>query len=221
VATAPHFAIYGLAIDGSGTAHTKPVVRVQHVSLSIADMLCIPDATDYDLWFQSVDARDRRRIDEATRLAIRDGTAFDATVQIYHKRQRQWRTIRHVFASRAEHVGRVTRIDGFVLDVTEQSIGDEARRSHDGELAHTMRLAAMGEMVAQISHEVNQPLFAIWNYIQACLGELAKPDGGNKADVRDWLQQIAQVGSRSQHKLQRIARFVRRGDVGGTISLRS
>jgi C4-dicarboxylate-specific signal transduction histidine kinase len=44
----------------------------------------------------------------------------------------------------------------------------EARRRHD-ELAHATRVAMMGELSAEIAHEVSQPLTAIFNYTQGCL----------------------------------------------------
>ena len=41
---------------------------------------------------------------------------------------------------------------------------EEQRQSHLEELAHAGRLSTMGQLVAAIAHEINQPLYAISNY---------------------------------------------------------
>jgi two-component system sensor kinase FixL len=56
---------------------------------------------------------------------------------------------------------------GIVHDLTDRTI--TARRVQDlqGELLHVSRLSAMGQMTAALAHELNQPLSAILNYINA------------------------------------------------------
>ena len=45
---------------------------------------------------------------------------------------------------------------------------DEQRQWHLEALAHAGRLSTMGQLVAAIAHEINQPLYAITNYAGAC-----------------------------------------------------
>ena len=56
---------------------------------------------------------------------------------------------------------------GIVHDLTARTM--TARRVQDlqGELLHVSRLSAMGQMTAALAHELNQPLSAIMNYINA------------------------------------------------------
>ena len=49
----------------------------------------------------------------------------------------------------------------FVLDLTERKRAAEALRALQMELAHTSRLATMGQLTASIAHEVNQPIGAV------------------------------------------------------------
>jgi len=74
----------------------------------------------------------------------------------------------------------------FVLDLTERKRAGEALRALQTELAHTSRLATMGQLAASIAHEVNQPIGAARNNAHAALRFLARkpPD---LAEVREAL----------------------------------
>ena len=58
---------------------------------------------------------------------------------------------------------------GAVMDVTERKRAQEALEKAQAELAHVARVATLGEMMASIAHEINQPLGAIANNASACL----------------------------------------------------
>lgn len=75
----------------------------------------------------------------------------------------------------------------FVLDLTERKRAADALRGLQMELAHANRLATMGQLVATIAHEVNQPIGATRNNAHAALRFL---DGEppNLAEVRDALE---------------------------------
>lgn len=53
------------------------------------------------------------------------------------------------------------RISAAVMDITEARRTAELLRKSKAELAHVTRLTTMGELVASISHEINQPLGAV------------------------------------------------------------
>ena len=66
---------------------------------------------------------------------------------------------------------------GFVRDLTEQQ--EAKRRIHDlqSELLHASRLSVMGQMASTMAHELNQPLTAVVNYLEAARHLLAgNPD---------------------------------------------
>jgi signal transduction histidine kinase/GAF domain-containing protein len=67
---------------------------------------------------------------------------------------------------------------GTVMDITERRRAEEALRSAQVELARVARLTTMGELVASIAHEINQPLAAVVTNGSACLNWLGreKPD---------------------------------------------
>ena len=67
---------------------------------------------------------------------------------------------------------------GTVMDITERRRAEEALRNAQADLARIARLTTMGELVASIAHELNQPLAAVVTSGSACLRWLdrEKPD---------------------------------------------
>ena len=54
------------------------------------------------------------------------------------------------------------------VEMEERRRAEEQVQQHQAELAHVARLSTVGEMVAELAHELNQPLSAISSYAQAC-----------------------------------------------------
>ena len=50
-------------------------------------------------------------------------------------------------------------------DITERIRAQEAIRERELQLSHAARISTTGEMAAALAHELNQPLFAIVNFI--------------------------------------------------------
>lgn len=97
------------------------------------------------------------------------GVAVDRTrqVEIEHElRMNQEELENRVRVRTAELQATHNRLASEIVDRLEAE--KEARRRQD-ELAHAMRLTMMGELAAEIAHEVSQPLTAIFNYTQGCL----------------------------------------------------
>src|SRR5262249_12268155 len=55
----------------------------------------------------------------------------------------------------------------------ERKRAEEAVREAQAELEHVTRVATLGELVASIAHEINQPLGAVVNNASACLRRVA------------------------------------------------
>ena len=74
-------------------------------------------------------------------------------------------------------------------EILRRKAAEEKIRQQDMEISHAMRLAALGEMAAGISHEVNQPLTAIMNYAENSLMMLERGEGDTRP-VRENLREI-------------------------------
>jgi two-component system sensor kinase FixL len=80
------------------------------------------------------------------------------------------------------------------------------------ELLHMSRLSAMGQMAAMITHELNQPLTAITNYMEA--GAAILDPGGEVpvARVRSIMERAGEQALRAGQIIQRLRSFISRGE---------
>ena len=77
------------------------------------------------------------------------------------------------------------------------------------ELAHALRLTAMGELIASLSHEINQPLAAIITAAQATRRILEK-SGASTQDTREALDDIIADGQRAAQVVRRVRALLRK-----------
>src|SRR5258708_26766216 len=69
----------------------------------------------------------------------------------------------------------------------------------------------MGELMSEVSHEINQPLYAISNFAEASLNRLRSPQAAAAGpEILSWLEQIAVQANRAGEIIRRIGRFVRK-----------
>jgi two-component system C4-dicarboxylate transport sensor histidine kinase DctB len=107
--------------------------------------------------------------------------------------------------------------------VTDDELGDLSRalavfRQTRDELIQAAKLAALGQMTAGLSHELNQPLAAIRSY--AHNGALLL-DRGRPGDARENLERIQALTTRITELIQHLKRFSRQPGIAlGIIDLR-
>ena len=107
--------------------------------------------------------------------------------------------------------GRAQYVVSQVQDITEWKRLQEQTRLQQAELAHVLRVATMGETVAQIAHEINQPLASIANFAN---GLVARFDRGriDVAAMRAVADEIAGEALRASEVIRRLRDFLRKGD---------
>ena len=95
----------------------------------------------------------------------------------------------------------------FIKDISALKRAEEDIRQHQAELAHVLRRSTMGEMAAELAHEINQPLGAITNYAQGCRHRL---QSGNvdRGELGHAINQIASEAHRAGGILERWQRTV-------------
>jgi PAS domain S-box-containing protein len=113
----------------------------------------------------------------------RNGTTFPASSTVVPLRNRD---------------GRVTHFVGVERDITEDlKLRDQ--------LVHSERLSAVGELIAGVAHEINNPLQTIIGCVELMLDEQADP--GNRQD----LEMVRQEAARAGQIVRNLLSFVRRG----------
>lgn len=103
---------------------------------------------------------------------------------------------------------------GFVRDLSERRQAEIQIQQLQSELIHVSRLSAMGTMASTLAHELNQPLAAIANYLEAARDLLGEDEPDRDALLHEALDEAARQSLRAGQIVRRLRDFVARGEVG-------
>jgi len=162
-----------------------------------------PDRERHDGYIQRYLATGEKRIIGTGRVvfaARKDGSTFPMELSI------------------GEATGGAQRIfTGFIRDLTERRRTEERLENLQSELIHVSRVSAMGTMASTLAHELNQPIAAIANYVEAVRDQLTDLRPENVALMREALDDAAKDALRAGHIVRRLRDFVARGEIERTV----
>jgi len=114
-------------------------------------------------------------------------------------------------------------------EIEERRRAEEQVRLREAELASVARLSTVGEMMAELAHELSQPLSAIASYAQACERLIKADDAvrraghcascqteeavGHRDDLVESVQQITAQADRAAEVIRGVRRLLRNADV--------
>ncbi|MFN4185249.1 MAG: PAS domain S-box protein [Hyphomonas sp.] len=101
----------------------------------------------------------------------------------------------------------------FIRDLTEQQRSELRMQEMQSELVHFSRLSAVGTMASALAHELNQPLTAVANYLEASRDLLDSPDPEMKEILREALTEAARQAVRAGEIVRKLRSYVSRGEV--------
>jgi two-component system, LuxR family, sensor kinase FixL len=101
---------------------------------------------------------------------------------------------------------------GFVRDITERQTTRERLHELQSELLRASRLSSMGQMASALAHELNQPLTAVINYVQACRRLLGSGDGTALERLHDTMDKAVSQANRAGQIIHRMRQFIQKGE---------
>ncbi|MCE9604876.1 MAG: PAS domain S-box protein [Planctomycetia bacterium] len=99
-----------------------------------------------------------------------------------------------------------------VHDITNRKQTDDLLRNRFVESAHMARLSTVGQMVAELAHEINQPLAAAANYARACINFGRSGKCSASPEILEWMERCAAQSMRAIQIANRLATFVKKDD---------
>jgi PAS domain S-box-containing protein len=92
-------------------------------------------------------------------------------------------------------------------EIAERLEAEQRALEHQARLAHVLRVNTMGQMVAAIAHEINQPLGALVNWAGGCAARV-RAGAVTMDDVAGILDRIEAEGLRAGDVVRRIREFM-------------
>ncbi len=102
---------------------------------------------------------------------------------------------------------------GFIRDLSEQQASEHRMGELQVELTNFSRLSAVGTMASAMAHELNQPLTAVANYLEAARDLLDTPDPETIAMVQEALAAASIQSIRAGQIIRRLRDYVSRGEI--------
>ena len=115
------------------------------------------------------------------------------------------------------HAGGERLFTGFIRDLTEQQATERRVEELRSGLVHAARVSAMGTMASTLAHELNQPITAVANYMEAIRDLLARPKAEDLPMIREALDDAANEAIRAGQIVRRLREFVARGEMEKTV----
>ena len=100
---------------------------------------------------------------------------------------------------------------GFVRDLTERQEAERRIQDLQAELLHASRLSVMGQMASTMAHELNQPLTAVMNYLEAGR-QLLSSGAGSPERVGAMMEKAIGQAQRAGDVIRRLRGFVSKGE---------
>lgn len=97
---------------------------------------------------------------------------------------------------------------GIIHDITERRSTERHLRDVQAELLHVSRLSAMGQMAAALAHELNQPLSAVMNYVNAARRTIAGIEIPEVVRSLEYLEKASAQTSRAGQIIRRLREFI-------------
>jgi two-component system sensor kinase FixL len=100
---------------------------------------------------------------------------------------------------------------GFVRDLTQRQEAERRIEDLQAELLHASRLSVMGQMASTMAHELNQPLTAVTNYLEAGR-QLLATGAGRPERIADLMEKAIGQAQRAGDVIRRLREFVGKGE---------
>lgn len=97
-------------------------------------------------------------------------------------------------------------------DITQQKQAEQELVRRRAELAHLSRLSTMGELAAELSHELNQPLAAINNYTNGCIRRIRSGTTSLEKLIEP-LEETSRQAQRASETIKRLRRHVQKSEI--------
>jgi two-component system sensor kinase FixL len=110
-------------------------------------------------------------------------------------------------------VGEHYLFTAFVRDLSEQRRNELRMQEMQAELVHFSRMSAVGTMASALAHELNQPLTAVANYLEAARDLLDSDAEDAREILHEALDEASRQAVRAGEIVRKLRGYVSRGEI--------
>lgn len=165
---------------------------------NVAMLMPSPDHERHDSYLERYHETGEKKIIGIGRLTTarrRDGSTFPIELAVGEVRDKGERLF-----------------TGFIRDLTDRQQTERRVQDLQAELSHASRVTAMGTLAAALAHELNQPLTAIANYMEAGRDLLAQDGAVDRDLLGEAMGEAATQALRAGEIIRSLREFIRRGE---------
>ncbi len=108
-------------------------------------------------------------------------------------------------------IGGKRHFTGFIRDLSERQLTENRLHELQLELLHVSRLSDVGQMASTLAHELNQPLAAIVNYIQATR-RMLQAETSVSPKITETMDKAVVQAARAGEIIRHLRSFIQRGE---------
>jgi PAS domain S-box-containing protein len=153
-------------------------------------------------WTVVLHPDDSTALTEKWRAAVANGKSFEAEAR-FRRADGEYRWCLCRGVPLRDETRNIVQWYGTTTDIEDRKRLEEVASKAQAELAHVTRVMTMGELVASIAHEVNQPLGAIVTNGHACVRLLSR-EAPDLVKTQEVVGRIIKDGMRASDVIKRI-----------------
>ncbi len=178
---------------------TEEVYRIHGVSSSTYD------PNDFKRYLAFYSPEDQRAVREAFKRVVAQGESFDLELSLVKATgEKIWvRTI----GQSEERNGRVVRVYGNIMDITERKRLEEEQSRVRAQLRQAQKMEALGTLAGGIAHDFNNVLGIILGYT-----EMTKSALDAQSPLVESLDEVLKASNRARELVKQILAFSRRSE---------
>ncbi len=147
------------------------------------------------------EAESREPVRQAFQRCAEQGESYDIEVPFIDLAGRaKW--VRTVGQPVRDAAGRVVRVVGNLMDVTDRRLAEERREKAEAQLRLAQKMEAVGQLAAGVAHDFNNLLSVILSYADFLLEDMATDD-----PARVGLEEIQSAGERAASLTRKLLAF--------------
>ena len=148
---------------------------------------------------------DLEELERSVARGIAERRPYSCTYRIHHQ-DGDWRWVRERGQATYDAAGQPLRLDGIIMDITEQQLLRQEQERLQGQLQQAQKMEALGQLTGGIAHDFNNILASVLGFTRLALRRHVQDQDG---ELAEYLREVVTAGERARDLVARMLAFSR------------